>query len=67
MLHLVRAAGVSLFEPADSEQISAGDRVTVQATLEAWQEFQLKLGGKPGPGGGIPRTLPKVGLRGGKK
>jgi Trk K+ transport system NAD-binding subunit len=65
VLHLVRADGVSLFDPADGETIAAGDRVTVQATLAAWQEFQAKPG-VPGGGRGVPKTLPPAG-RGGVK
>ncbi len=67
VLHLVRVGGASIFEPDDREPLTTGDRVTVQATLEAWQVFQEKLGGKPGLGGNIPRTLPPLSLRGGKK
>lgn len=67
VLHLVRVGGVSLFEPADGERLAAGDRVTVQATLEAWQEFQEGLGDKSGGGRSVPKTLPPPGLRGDKK
>lgn len=43
VLHVVRAAGVTLWDPAGSVRLEAGDRVTVQATLDAYQGLRRQL------------------------
>ena len=44
VLHVVKAAGASLWDPAGSLRLEAGDRVTVQATLDAYQGLRRQLG-----------------------
>jgi Trk K+ transport system NAD-binding subunit len=39
-LHLVRAGGETLFDPDPDVRLSAGDRATVQATLDAWKRWR---------------------------
>ena len=43
VLHLVKTTGVSLWDPAGSMRLDSGDRVTVQATLEAYQGLRRQL------------------------
>ena len=43
VLHLVRAAGGTVFDPDEELRLAAGDLVTTQSTLEAWQRFRSAL------------------------
>lgn len=43
VLHAVRADGTTLFEPPPATVLAAGDRLTLQATLNAWQAFRAGL------------------------
>ena len=40
VVHLVRASGGTIFDPDDAMRVAAGDRVTTQSTLAAWQAFR---------------------------
>ena len=44
VLHLVRKSGGTLFDPRGSVQLEAGDRVTLQATLEAYRTLREGMG-----------------------
>lgn len=43
VLHIVRASGTTLWDPAGSLRLESGDRVTVQATLDAYQGLRRQL------------------------
>ena len=40
VIHLVKRDGAKLFDPAGATRLEAGDRVTLQATLQAWQALR---------------------------
>jgi Trk K+ transport system NAD-binding subunit len=43
VIHLVRKDGQTVFDPGGATRFEAGDIVTVQATLQAWQGLRAKL------------------------
>jgi Trk K+ transport system NAD-binding subunit len=43
VLHMVRTSGETIFDPAGPCCFEQGDRVTVQATLKAYQGLREKL------------------------
>ena len=44
VVHVVRGDGSVLFDPAGSFRLGRGDRVTIQATLSAYQELRARMG-----------------------
>jgi voltage-gated potassium channel len=40
VIHLVRANGEMLFDPPGRTQVQSGDRLTLQATLQAWERMR---------------------------
>ena len=44
VVHLVRGDGSEQFNPAGAMRLARGDRVTVQATLSAYQDLRARMG-----------------------